>query len=131
MLIGLESSGLHTNGFTLARKIVFDVMKLGVDDPFPETDRKVGDVLLDVHLSYLHAVQPILENDCVRGMAHITGGGLEENLERILPAGCRAVIEAANNFGRFFTGQVTAAGKVPPAKVLVVVKWSFFNIRIF
>ena len=93
VLIGLESSGLHTNGFTLARKIVFDVMKLGVDDPFPETDRKVGDVLLDVHRSYLRAVGPILEDNCLGGMAHITGGGIGGNLPRILGAGLGAVID--------------------------------------
>ena len=96
VLIGLESSGLHTNGFTLARKIVFDVMKLGIDDPFPETDRKVGDVLLDVHLSYLHTVQPILENDCVKGMAHITGGGIGGNLPRIFRSGLGAVIDTGS-----------------------------------
>ncbi len=84
VLIGLESSGLHTNGYTLARKVVFDAMGLTVDDRFPGSERSVGEVLLDVHRSYLAPLWPILETGTIRGLAHITGGGLPGNLPRIL-----------------------------------------------
>jgi phosphoribosylformylglycinamidine cyclo-ligase len=84
VLIGLPSSGLHTNGYTLARKIVFDTMGLTVTDDFPGSDRTVGDVFLEVHRSYLGALKPILETDTIRGLAHITGGGIPGNLPRIL-----------------------------------------------
>ena len=84
VLIGLPSSGLHTNGYTLARKIVFGTMGLTVADPFPGSKRTVGEVLLDVHRSYLGVLKPILETDMIRGLAHITGGGIPGNLPRIL-----------------------------------------------
>ncbi len=92
VLLGYEASGLHTNGYTLARRIVFDVMKLGVDAPFPETGRTVSEVLLAVHRSYAAAIRPVLGR--VHGLAHITGGGLAGNLVRVLPEGVEAVIEA-------------------------------------
>jgi len=83
VLIGLESSGLHTNGYTLARKIVFETMGLTVKDEFPGDIRSVGDVLLDVHRSYLGEVTPLLSKKLLHGLAHITGGGIEGNLPRI------------------------------------------------
>ena len=89
-LIGLPSSGLHTNGYTLARRIVFDHMGLRIDDGFPELDRSVGDVLLDVHRSYLPALWPLLEDGMLNGLAHITGGGIPGNLPRVLPEGLGA-----------------------------------------
>ncbi|MDT8370257.1 MAG: phosphoribosylformylglycinamidine cyclo-ligase [Longimicrobiales bacterium] len=96
VLIGLRSSGLHTNGYTLARRIVFETMDLGVDDPFPELDRSVGDVLLDVHRSYLDPLLPLVEAGRVRGLVHNTGGGLPGNLPRILPGGVDAVVERSS-----------------------------------
>ena len=93
VLIGLESSGLHTNGYTLARRIVFDAMGLTVADPFPGSNRSVGDVLLDVHKSYLNDIRPSLEAGTVRGMAHITGGGITGNLPRTLGSELGAVID--------------------------------------
>jgi phosphoribosylformylglycinamidine cyclo-ligase len=89
-LVALASSGLHTNGYSLARRIVFDRMGLGVDDPFPGEDASVGDVLLRVHRSYLHALLPLLERGTLRGLAHVTGGGLVDNVPRILPSGVDA-----------------------------------------
>lgn len=91
VLIGFASNGLHTNGYTLARRIVFEQMQLDVGDPFPETDRSVAQVLLDVHRSYAAAVTPVLSR--VHGLAHITGGGISGNLVRVLPAGCEAVVD--------------------------------------
>lgn len=93
-ILGLPSSGLHTNGYSLARKILFDKMGLGVTDPMPEgAGESVGQALLAVHRSYLPAIGPILDHAGLKGLAHITGGGLTDNLPRILPDGCRARIE--------------------------------------
>jgi phosphoribosylformylglycinamidine cyclo-ligase len=83
VLIGLESSGLHTNGFSLARKIVSERMKRGYEDFYPGLDVSVADALLSTHRSYLKALQPSLGD--VHAMAHITGGGLPGNLGRSLP----------------------------------------------
>ena len=83
VLIGLESSGLHTNGYSLARKIVSERMKLGYDDSYPGLDVSVADALLSTHRSYLKALQPSLGD--IHAMAHITGGGLPGNLDRSLP----------------------------------------------
>ena len=91
VLIGLESSGLHTNGYSLARKIVSGRMRLTVHEPFPGEGVPVGDVLLRLHRSYLNALRPVLKS--VRAMAHITGGGLPGNVNRALPPGLNAVID--------------------------------------
>ena len=89
--VALPSSGLHTNGYSLARAIVFDRLGLGVDDPFPagpgESCGSVADALLARHRCYLPALKPLLDAGCVRAISHITGGGLEGNLPRILPPG--------------------------------------------
>jgi len=94
VLIGLASSGLHTNGYSLARKIVTERMKLQSHDRFPDIDANVGDVLLTVHRSYLRALTPVLSR--IHAMAHITGGGLPGNVGRALPPGLDAVISTAS-----------------------------------
>ena len=91
VLIGLPSTGLHTNGYSLARKIVFDAMRLDVDSHIPELGSTVGSALMQTHRSYLKDVQPHL--GVIKGMAHITGGGLTENTPRMLPDGLGAEIE--------------------------------------
>ncbi len=93
-LIGLPSSGLHTNGYSLARRIVFDRVGLGVDDRVPELGVTVADALLAPHRSYLPIVRPLLAGGIIKGMAHITGGGITDNLPRILPRGTEAVVHA-------------------------------------
>lgn len=93
LLVALAASGLHTNGYTLARKIVFDHMGLRADDEFPGLQRPVADVLLDVHRSYLPALRGLLGGDLVHGLAHITGGGIAGNLPRVLPEGLGAVVD--------------------------------------
>jgi phosphoribosylformylglycinamidine cyclo-ligase len=93
-LIGYASTGLHTNGYTLARKIVFEWMKLGIDDRFPETEQSVREVLLAVHRSYAAALRPLLGD--VHALAHVTGGGIAGNLVRMLPAGVEAVVDAGS-----------------------------------
>lgn len=91
LLIGYPSSGLHTNGYSLARRVIFEQMKLGVHDRLAGTGQTVADALLAVHRSYARAVAPILSQ--VHGLAHITGGGIPGNLIRVLPEGCQAVID--------------------------------------
>jgi phosphoribosylformylglycinamidine cyclo-ligase len=83
VLLGLASTGLHTNGYSLARRVVSDRLHLAVTDPFPDSDRSVADVLLAVHQSYLPALGPVL--DRIHAMAHVTGGGLPGNVDRALP----------------------------------------------
>ena len=94
VLLAYASNGLHTNGYTLARQIVFERMRLGIDDRLGDLDRSVADVLLDVHRSYFASVMPVVQQ--LHGMAHITGGGIPGNLVRILPAGCEAVVDATS-----------------------------------
>jgi phosphoribosylformylglycinamidine cyclo-ligase len=92
VLIGLPSAGLHTNGYSLARRVLFDVCGLTPGTPVPELKGSVGDALLAPHRSYLHVVQPLLDANLVKGMAHITGGGITENVPRVLPDSCAAEI---------------------------------------
>jgi phosphoribosylformylglycinamidine cyclo-ligase len=94
VILGLASSGLHTNGYSLARHIVSERLKLGVADPFPGEDGSVADVLLRVHRSYLAALKPVLKR--VHGMAHITGGGLPGNVSRVLPDSLDAQIDGTS-----------------------------------
>jgi phosphoribosylformylglycinamidine cyclo-ligase len=96
VLVGLPSSGLHTNGFTLARRIVFDRLGLGPDDRLPGTDASVADALLEVHRSYLDVVWPLLEAGRIHGLAHVTGGGLPGNLPRVMGDGLGAVVDRAS-----------------------------------
>jgi phosphoribosylformylglycinamidine cyclo-ligase len=96
VIIGLPSNGLHTNGYSLARRIVSERMGLSVDDPFPGESASVADVLLRVHRSYLSVLRPLLAGGHVHGMAHITGGGLPGNVNRTLPDTLDAVIDSAS-----------------------------------
>lgn len=91
-LVGVASDGLHTNGYTLARRILFDEMGLRIDDEIPGLDETVADALLRVHRSYLRSLRPLLEGGRVHALAHVTGGGLPGNLPRVLPAGLGARI---------------------------------------
>jgi phosphoribosylformylglycinamidine cyclo-ligase len=115
VLIGLPSSGLHTNGYSLARKIVTDRLKLRLSDPFPGGGGAVADVLLAEHRSYLPALKPVL--DRVHAMAHITGGGLVENLDRSLPQTLDAVIKTASWETPNVFRVLMDAGSVEPAEM--------------
>jgi phosphoribosylformylglycinamidine cyclo-ligase len=95
-LVGLPSSGLHTNGYSLARRIAFDVAKLRVDAPVPELGTTIGAALLEPHRSYLPLVRPLLASGAIKGMAHITGGGITDNLPRVLPDGTAAEIDRSS-----------------------------------
>jgi phosphoribosylformylglycinamidine cyclo-ligase len=92
-LIGIPSSGLHTNGYSLARRIAFEIAGLRVDSHVPELGATVGAALLEPHRSYLPLLRPVLPSGLIKGMAHITGGGITDNLPRILPAGTGARID--------------------------------------
>src|SRR5687768_15307922 len=96
VLVGVPSSGLHTNGYSLARRIVFEHLGLTVDSHVPELGRTLGDVLLEPHRTYLPIVQPLLEGGRIKGMAHITGGGITDNLPRVLPHGTAAIVDVAS-----------------------------------
>ena len=97
-VIGLASSGLHTNGYSLARKIFFEQMKLAPRSPVPELGNTIGDELLKVHVSYGPLVQKLLRKFnrgsglALKGLAHITGGGFVDNIPRVLPKNCDVII---------------------------------------
>ncbi|HSH45665.1 MAG TPA: phosphoribosylformylglycinamidine cyclo-ligase [Longimicrobiales bacterium] len=91
-LVGLASSGFHTNGYSLLRRLVFQRLGLTLDDPFPGTDDPVGEVMLRVHRSYLPSVGPLLDDRLVHALAHITGGGIPGNLDRSMPDGLQALV---------------------------------------
>jgi phosphoribosylformylglycinamidine cyclo-ligase len=95
LLVGVPSSGLHTNGYSLARRIAFDELGLTVDRHIPELGLTLGDALLEPHRAYLPLVRPLLDGGRIKGLAHITGGGITDNLPRVLPHGTAAVIDAA------------------------------------
>jgi len=96
VLVGVPSSGLHTNGYSLARRIAFDQLGLTVDRHIPELGRTLGEAFLEPHRSYLPLVRPLLDGGRIKAMAHITGGGITDNLPRILPHGTAAVVDAAS-----------------------------------
>jgi len=87
-VLGLPAAGLHTNGYSLARKIIFEHLGLPVDAFVDAFGCTVGEELLKPHRGYLRALWPCLEQGLIKGLAHITGGGLLDNIPRILPAGC-------------------------------------------
>jgi phosphoribosylformylglycinamidine cyclo-ligase len=95
VVLGLDSNGLHTNGYSLARKILFGKMRLKIDSRMPGSTATIGRELLRMHKNY----QPLLAkvpSGVIKGLAHITGGGLIDNLPRVLPDNCDAVIETEN-----------------------------------
>jgi phosphoribosylformylglycinamidine cyclo-ligase len=93
VLIALPSAGLHTNGYSLARQIAFDRLKLDIDSHVPELGCPVGEVFLRPHRSYLACVRPCLAAGLVTGLTHVTGGGVTDNLPRVLPEGTAALVE--------------------------------------
>ncbi len=92
VLLGLPSDGLHTNGYSLARKLLFEVAKYKVSTVLPQLGESVGDALLRVHLSYASGLRALRKIKVLKGAAHITGGGITDNTPRMLPAGTNARI---------------------------------------
>ncbi len=115
ILLGLPSDGLHTNGYSLARKLLFEVAKYKVDSHIPELGESAGDALLRVHLSYAKALRALRHAKVLKGAAHITGGGLTDNTPRMLPFGTAAQIHAKSwSVPRLFT-LLREIGQVPLA----------------
>jgi len=115
VILGLASNGLHTNGYSLARRIVSERMQLGVADLFPGEHASVTDTLLRVHRSYLPLLRPILGK--IHGMAHITGGGLPGNVNRVLPDTLDAAIDAGSWPVPNLFEQLERAGQVSRAEM--------------
>jgi phosphoribosylformylglycinamidine cyclo-ligase len=111
-LIGLESSGLHTNGYSLARRIVSERMRLSAADSFPGSGRTVAEELLAIHRSYLRVMRPLVPK--IHAMAHITGGGLPGNLNRALPKTLDAVVDLKSWDVPNLYQQLQRAGGVDP-----------------
>jgi phosphoribosylformylglycinamidine cyclo-ligase len=96
VLVGLPSNGLHTNGYSLARKLLFEVAKYGPEQYINELKDKTGAALMRTHRSYLSVIKKLTGAEVVSGMAHVTGGGITENLPRILPKGMGAMVDLAS-----------------------------------
>jgi phosphoribosylformylglycinamidine cyclo-ligase len=120
LLVGLPSSGLHTNGYSLARKIFFEDIGLTPADHVPELGATVAEALLAVHRSYLKPVLPLVETLLLSAMAHITGGGLSDNLPRVLPAGLDAVVRPGAWQWPPLFGYLESAGGVAREEMLRV-----------
>ena len=93
ILIGLASTGLHSNGYSLARRVLFDQAKLSVTSRLAEIDRTLGDVLLTPTRIYAKQILTLIQESPIKGIAHITGGGISENLPRVFPSGVRAQVQ--------------------------------------
>jgi phosphoribosylformylglycinamidine cyclo-ligase len=113
VLVGLPSAGLHTNGYSLARKALLEAGGLTVHTQLPELGTSVGRALLAPHRGYLAALEPLLERNKVRALAHITGGGFPGNLPRVLPAGLGARVRTAAWPVPPLFRLIRAAGQVP------------------
>jgi phosphoribosylformylglycinamidine cyclo-ligase len=118
VILGLASNGLHTNGYSLARKLLFDVAQYTPESYVNELKGKVGNELMKTHKSYWPAVKRIVDAQCVSAMAHITGGGITENLPRVLPRGVAAVIEMGSWTVPPIFDHLQALGNVPPQEML-------------
>jgi phosphoribosylformylglycinamidine cyclo-ligase len=92
-IVGLASSGLHSNGYSLARKVFFDILDKKVDDNIPELNKTVGEALIEPTIIYVKVIKNILKDFKIKGISHITGGGFYENIKRILPKSCRAKLD--------------------------------------
>lgn len=113
VLMAFPSSGLHTNGYSLARKLLFDVAGHHVDDYIPEFGRSIGEELLTPHVNYTRPVLHILAQKIkIKGMAHITGGGMLENIPRILPAECAVEIQKTDYLASPIFNMLAKIGKL-------------------
>ena len=118
VLIGIPSSGLHTNGYSLARAIVFEKLGLGVHDRVADLGVTVAEALLATHRSYLSLLRPLLATGRIKGMAHITGGGITDNLPRVLPDGTEAVVQRGSWPVPPLFQWLQRSGGVPPDDML-------------
>jgi len=125
-VIGIASSGLHTNGYSLARKIFFEQLKLKPTSRVAELGGRIGDELLNVHISYWPVVQSILKKfnpgatRVIRGLAHITGGGFVDNIPRVLPGNCDVLIRKGSWKMQPIFRMIVEKGGVPEAELYQV-----------
>ena len=118
VILGLASNGLHTNGYALARKVLFEIGRYTPDSYVNELKGKVGNELMKTHKSYWHAVKRLVDAECVSAMAHVTGGGVTDNLPRVLPRGMAAVIEIGSWPVLPIFEHVQQLGNVPQEEML-------------
>ena len=118
VILGLPSNGLHTNGYSLARKLLFEVGRYSPETYVNEIKNKVGTELMRTHKSYWPALKKMLDADCIVAMAHITGGGITENLPRVLPRGMGAVIEVGSWPAQPIFEHLQTLGNVPQEEML-------------
>ena len=118
IILGLSSNGLHTNGYSLARKLLFEVARYSPETYVNEIKNKVGNELMRTHKSYWPALKKMLDADCIVAMAHITGGGITENLPRVLPRGMSAVIELGSWPAQPIFEHLQKLGNVPQDEML-------------
>jgi phosphoribosylformylglycinamidine cyclo-ligase len=118
VLIGLPSNGLHTNGYSLARKLLFGVAGYSPDTYVNEMKAKVGNELMRTHKSYWPILRRLLDADCVSALAHITGGGITENLPRVLPKGTAAIVEMGKWPVLPIFSHLQKLGNIEPAEMM-------------
>jgi phosphoribosylformylglycinamidine cyclo-ligase len=118
VILGLPSNGLHTNGYSLARKLLFEVAQYSPETYVNEIKNKVGNELMRTHKSYWPALKKLLDAQCVAALAHITGGGITENLPRVLPRGTAASIELGSWVIPPIFEHLQQLGKVPQDEML-------------
>jgi phosphoribosylformylglycinamidine cyclo-ligase len=118
IVLGLPSNGLHTNGYSLARKLLFEVAKYSAETYVNEIKNKVGNELMRTHKSYWPALKKLIDAGVISAMAHITGGGITENLPRVLPRGMSAVIELGSWPGLPIFEHLQTLGNVPQDEML-------------
>ncbi|MFQ5452954.1 MAG: phosphoribosylformylglycinamidine cyclo-ligase [Candidatus Zixiibacteriota bacterium] len=123
--LGLPSSGLHTNGYTLARKVAFEIASLKPDDYIDELQMTIAEALIQVHRCYAPIVYPLLDKFNIHGMAHITGGGIPGNLIRIMPEGLKAEIDKSSWQGLPIFEYLKKIGNIDPDDI-----YSAFNMGI-
>ncbi len=125
VLVGLPSDGLHTNGYSLARRVLLEDLSYRVDEPVPEIGRTVADELLRVHRCYLAPLWPLVEKQRIRAMAHITGGGITDNLPRVLPEGLGARVKVGSWEIPPIFRLLATAGEIPEHDL-----WRTFNMGV-
>lgn len=118
IILGLASNGLHTNGYSLARKLLFEIAHYTPDSYVNELKGKVGNELMHTHRSYWPIIKKLVNADCISALAHITGGGITENLPRVLPRGVAAVIEMGSWPVLPIFEHLQKLGNVPPEEML-------------
>jgi phosphoribosylformylglycinamidine cyclo-ligase len=117
-IVGLPSWGLHTNGYSLARKVLLEKAKLKLTRQIPELGRTLGDELLAPHRCYWNVLRPLLAEHLVKGLVHITGGGITDNTPRILPPGARAVVRLGSWPVLPIFNLIARLGRVPEPDML-------------